>query len=188
MIILSFQTSFAAYGNASSKADCCSRSSSPDAGSVADENSIRFGTRSVFTALSGILVMFQLKNVSPEALESRFNYRENATNSVYYYISAAARAYKLPIYNIRLNDHNINDINKIIQSNLMSDSRVIVTYESDNKQHSVMVYGQLLDANALVTGYIVNDPAVNAVSDIIDAKTLTSQFWKLKVTSLYWFK
>jgi hypothetical protein len=188
LVLLSFQNIYSAYGNgSSSRPDCCSKSSA-DANTDSREASCQFGTRSVFPAFSGILEAMLHTNVSYAELEKQFNYIDCSTNTVYYYIPLIVKAYKLNISSSRLSDHSISDLNKIIQSNLMNDSRVIITYENDNKSHGVMVYGQILDSAANISGYIANDPAIDAENDIIDARTLISQHWKLRVANLYWFK
>jgi hypothetical protein len=153
----------------------------------ADNPDDYFSPGSAFYTFCSLLKFSRGMSIKPEDIEGKTGYKGNATNNVDYYISLIIKAYKINMRSMTVNDSNIAEADKIIESCIYSGLDTIVTYYKNNKSHCAMITGISMDLDTRDSmDYKVSDSALEN-GDSINADNLTSEYWKVRVKSIYYF-
>ncbi len=143
-----------------------------------------FNTRSVFYAASGILKFLQITNLKPKDIADSVNFQETATNDGEYYWDKISAKYSLDLEKTYFTGTNNNEIIDMIKASILKGIPVLVTYKRESVVHSAFISEMNLTMDGEVREIVVNDSGTPA-SDNIDANTLESNYWKLKIYCIY---
>ncbi len=137
-----------------------------------------FTKRSILYSAAGAVSIITKTKVTPQEIEAKINFKDSDNISIDDYLAKISKAYSL-----KLNKLNFSDIQKVV--NLANDENlIIIIYGNKVISHSALMFGYKVDSGNLI--FRVSDSSYKD-EDSINAATIESSIWNLKVDRAYYF-